>query len=186
MQQHRYSLLNGSDNQFSTDVERRPFPYPSDREAASGVNAERGADEAQTPGNTPLAERLSRLERQNRYNRLMFLATLVLTTYLAMSLLAPRPVTVQKVITESDEVKLLDSSGTTRLYLRMYSHEPILQVMDSAGSPRLSLGLRFDDTPFIDLYDGAGRTRATFQMSEDDEPALRLYDEQGEPSFTIN
>jgi hypothetical protein len=58
--------------------------------------------------------------------------------------------------------------------------------MDSNGKPRMSLGLRFDDTPFLDLSDSTGRTRATFEMTEQDAPALRMFDQNGNPTFTIN
>jgi hypothetical protein len=58
--------------------------------------------------------------------------------------------------------------------------------MDSNGKPRMSLGLRFDDTPFLDLSDSTGRTRATFEMTEQDAPALRMFEQNGNPTFTIN
>ena len=61
-----------------------------------------------------------------------------------------------------------------------------MQLLDTSGKPRLSLGMRFDDTPFIDLSDRTGRTRATLELTEKDEPALRLFDENGEPTFNIN
>ena len=60
------------------------------------------------------------------------------------------------------------------------------QIIDNNGKPRMSLGLRFDDTPFIDLSDARGRTRATLEMTEDDEPALHLFDENGTTKFKIN
>ena len=50
-------------------------------------------------------------------------------------------------------------------------------IIDSNGKPRMSLGLRFDDSPFVDLSDRSGRTRATFEITEDNAPALRMFDE---------
>ena len=93
---------------------------------------------------------------------------------------------VTPTLLESRELKILDSDGNARLFVRMYSRVPVLQVMDTAGKPRMSLGLRFDDTPFIDLSDATGRTRATLEMTEDDAPAMRLMDENGETTFRIN
>ena len=93
---------------------------------------------------------------------------------------------VQKTIMESRELKLLDQDGNARLFLTIYSRVPVLQLMDSNGKRRLSLGLRFDDTPFIDLSDKQGNTRATLEINEDDAAALSLYDENGDVSFQIN
>jgi hypothetical protein len=73
---------------------------------------------------------------------------------------------VTPTLLESRELKILDSDGNPRLFVRMYSRVPVLQVMDTAGKPRMSLGLRFDDTPFIDLSDATGRTRATLEMTD--------------------
>ena len=95
-------------------------------------------------------------------------------------------VIVHQKLMESRELTLLDNDGNARLFLRMYSKVPVLQIMDSNGKPRMSLGLRFDDTPFLDLSDSTGRTRATLEMTEDDSPAIRLFDETGSPTFNIN
>ena len=61
-----------------------------------------------------------------------------------------------------------------------------IQAIDANGNPRLSFGLRFDDTPFIDLSDSSGMTRATFQVTGGDEPALQMFDGRGESTFSIN
>jgi hypothetical protein len=61
-----------------------------------------------------------------------------------------------------------------------------MQVLDTEGTPRLSFGLRFDDTPFIDLSDSSGMTRATLQITGGGEPALHLLDGEGVSTFSIN
>jgi hypothetical protein len=93
---------------------------------------------------------------------------------------------VRQKLMESKELKLLDNDGNARLFLHLYSQVPVLQMMDSNGRPRMSLGLRFDDSPFVDLSDRSGRTRATFEITEDDAPALRMFDQDGNPTFNIN
>ena len=98
----------------------------------------------------------------------------------------PDSILVKQILMESEEVKLVDNTGKTRLFLRMYSRVPVLQLLDTNGKHRMSLGLRFDDTPFIDLSDKTGRTRATFEMTAKDEPTLKLFNEDGEVSFAIN
>jgi hypothetical protein len=106
--------------------------------------------------------------------------------WLALDALVVEDVIVRNRLMESRELTLLDNEGNPRMFLRMYSKVPVLQLMDSTGRPRMSLGLRFDDTPFLDLSDAKGRTRASLEMTADDTPALRLFDEHGAPTFNIN
>ncbi len=133
-----------------------------------------------------IRRRLERVERQNRWMRLGFLLLLLLGGYAVSDQLNLDQVIVRQTLIESQELKLIDNDGNARLFLRMYSRVPVLQVLDATGKPRMSLGLRFDDTPFIDLSDGKGRTRATFEMTEEDTPAMRLMDENGNTTFRIN
>jgi hypothetical protein len=133
-----------------------------------------------------IRRRLERVERQNRWMRLGFLLLLLLGGYAISDKLNLDQVVVRQTLLESKELKLLDNDGNARLFVRMYSRVPVLQVLDTSGKPRMSLGLRFDDTPFIDLSDAKGRTRATFEMTEEDAPAMRLIDEDGRTTFRIN
>jgi hypothetical protein len=133
-----------------------------------------------------IRRRLERVERQNRWMRLGFLLLLLLGGFAVSDKISLDQVVVRQTLLESQELKLLDNDGNARLFVRMYSRVPVLQVLDTAGKPRMSLGLRFDDTPFIDLSDGHGRTRATFEMTEEDAPAMRLMDESGQTTFRIN
>ena len=185
----------------SSSEEARPLPTAAD--AKHDAAREHGSDDTQ-PGyrhagqKGPPAEhglglpvesirrRLERVERQNRWMRLGFLLLLLLGGYAVSDQLNLDQVIVRQTLVESQELKLIDNDGNARLFLRMYSRVPVLQVLDATGKPRMSLGLRFDDTPFIDLSDGKGRTRATFEMTEEDEPAMRLMDESGNTTFRIN
>jgi hypothetical protein len=134
----------------------------------------------------PLLERVQRLERRIR---LQFYALVVLTIagvgFVFDDLLVDHVIVQQKLM-ESKGLTLLDNDGNVRLFVRMYSKVPVLQIMDTNGKPRMSLGLRFDDSPFVDLSDRRGRTRATFEITEDDAPALRMFDANGNPTFNIN
>lgn len=133
-----------------------------------------------------LVRRVAKLERRIRVQ--FFALVIVCLGGLALFFdeLLVEDVIVQQKLMESKELTLLDNDGNARLFLRMYSKVPVLQIMDGNGRPRISLGLRFDDTPFLDLSDRTGRTRATFEMTEDDSPAIRLFDENGNPTFNIN
>jgi len=133
-----------------------------------------------------LANRVDRLERSNRWLRYAGVVLMLALVALSYDKLFPDGVVVHKTLLESKELKLLDTDGNARLFLRMYSRVPVLQLMDHKGKPRMSLGLRFDDSPFIDLSDRTGRTRATLEMTEQDAPALRLFDEHGNVKFQIN
>ena len=130
--------------------------------------------------------RLDRLEKQNFRMKLAVVFMVLIVGYLGFNQIITESTIVRQTLMESRELKLLDNNGNARLFLRMYSRVPVLQLLDTSGKPRLSLGMRFDDTPFIDLSDRTGRTRATFELTEKDEPALRMFDENGEPTFNIN
>ena len=147
--------------------------------AASGPASEAEAVEG-------LSHRVAKLERRIRMQ--FFALAIVVIGSLAFFFkdLLVEDVIVRQTLMESKELKLLDSDGNARLFLRMYSKVPVLQIMDGNGKPRMSLGLRFDDTPFLDLSDRSGRTRATLEMTQEDSPAIRLFDENGNPTFNIN
>ena len=183
----------------TSSPEARSLPAGAGREA----DREHGSDDTQPgyrrvsqkdlPGERrrglpveSIRRRLERVERQNRWMRLGFLLLLLLGGITVSDALDLSQVVVRQTLLESREIKLLDNDGNARLFLRMYSRVPVLQVLDASGKPRMSLGLRFDDTPFIDLSDGSGRTRATFEMTEEDAPAMRLMDESGNTTFRIN
>ncbi|MDZ7752485.1 MAG: hypothetical protein U5S82_12625 [Gammaproteobacteria bacterium] len=141
----------------------------------------------QTVNSDALMKRIEHLEKRYRVMKLAgVLLVVVLLGYWTVRNFVDTPVTVKKILLESQEVKLVDQEGNTRFFLRLYSKVPILQLIDSNGKPRMSLGLRFDDTPFIDLSDKNGETRAVFEMTAEDEPTLRLLDRNGQTSFKIN
>lgn len=152
----------------------------------SGVQVESAVDGADGALVAAMQERIERLEKQARRMRYAVLAAVVFCVALTAQAAFPDSTIVKQTLMESEEVKLVDNAGHTRLFLRMYSRVPVLQLLDTSGKPRMSLGLRFDDTPFIDLSDRTGRTRATFEMTEQDEPTLKLFNEDGEVSFAIN
>ena len=133
------------------------------------------------PSRSPseLEQRLCRLERQLRWLKLG-VATLIagFGWFLYTGTISPHDM-VRETLTESQELKLVDSDGTPRLFLRMYSRVPVLQILDKNGKPRMSLGLRYDETPFFDLSDRSGRKRVSLEMTADDQPRLEILDAQG-------
>ena len=153
---------------------------------APAAGAPSGDSAADSGREAALMQRIERLEQQAKRLRYAVLGAVVFCVALTAHSVIPDSVIVRQTLMESEEVKLVDTGGNTRLFLRMYSRVPVLQLLDAAGKPRMSLGLRFDDSPFIDLSDKTGRTRATFEMTEDDEPTLKLFNEDGEVSFAIN
>ena len=176
-------------NQGDTDSKQRPDPelravpldtqHPGEHETDDDLIDTVAFQEK-------LHTRLDRLEKQNFRMKLAVVFMILIVGYLGFDQIITESTIVRQTLVESRELKLLDNNGNARLFLRMYSRVPVLQLLDTSGKPRLSLGMRFDDTPFIDLSDRTGRTRATFELTEKDEPALRMFDENGEPTFNIN
>jgi len=170
-----------------------PASGPAEANADAADTASADAESALGPGlvveQTSVDELLLRLARLERRLRMQFFALLLVVLVGAWTLLdgfLVEDVVVRQKLMESRELTLIDNEGNARLFLRMYSKVPVLQIMDSDGRPRMSMGLRFDNTPFLDLSDRRGRTRASLEMTEDDAPALRLFDENGTPTFNIN
>lgn len=133
-----------------------------------------------------LAKRLEKAEKQSRFLKYALIVMAPLVVYLFVDQRLPTAAVERESLVAADRLQLFDQGGNPRMFLRIYSGVPIMQLMDEHGKPRLSLGLRYDDSPFISLADTTGQTRATFQVSEDDAPVLRLFDESGESTFSIN
>ncbi len=129
---------------------------------------------------------IARLEAQSRRTQLMLLVAYMLLGYMIFLLTNASQPVFQRTGTVSEEIKLVNSAGTAQMFLRVHSGKPVLQLLDSQGTSRLTLGVRFDDTPFIDFSDKEGRTRGSFAMTENDEPAVKIFDENGQVSFTFN
>ncbi len=133
-----------------------------------------------------LLARVVKLERRNKF--VIYAFALILTVVLVGvgGEILNQTVIVQQKLMESKELTLVDNQGNARLFIRMFSRVPVLQVLDSNGKPRISMGLRFDDTPFIDMSDRQGNTRTTLEITADDSPALSMFNEKGDTTFTIN
>ena len=171
----------GSDHQPESEL--RAVPLPPEDENDSELDEELVTEPACQDG---FHSRLDKLEKQSFRMKLAVVFMVLIVGYLGFSQIVTESSLIRQTLVESRELKLLDNEGNPRLFLRMYSRVPVMQLLDTNGKPRLSLGMRFDDTPFIDLSDRTGRTRATLELTEKDEPALRLFDENGEPTFNIN
>ena len=133
-----------------------------------------------------LAQRLHKAERQSRWLKYALLVMAPILMYVFVGQGLPEKLVQREPLVASDRMQLFDDDGNTRMYMRVYSGVPVVQLIDESGIPRLSMGLRYDDSPFISLSDVTGQTRASLQMDEQDNPALRLFDEKGETSFSAN
>jgi hypothetical protein len=154
------------------------------RDAPQSVHEPLPEEPPETPPWADLAERLNKAERQSRWLKYTLLVMAPLLVYVFIGQELPEQLVRRETLVSGDRMQLFDASGNPRLYMRVYSGVPVVQLIDENGKPRLSLGLRYDDSPFISLSDVAGQTRATLQLGEDDAPALKLFDENGESSFT--
>jgi hypothetical protein len=133
-----------------------------------------------------LAQRLQKAERQTRWLRYALVVMAPLLIYVFVGQELPRQLVQREALVAADHMQLFDENGKTRMYMRVYSGVPVVQLIDETGVPRLSLGLRYDDSPFINLSDGRGQTRASLQVGSDNQPALNLFNEAGDPSFSAN
>ncbi|GMQ77239.1 MAG: hypothetical protein BMS9Abin01_2563 [Gammaproteobacteria bacterium] len=142
-------------------------------------------EEAQ-PSWVDLAQRLQKAERQSRWLKYALLVMAPLLIYVFIGQELPKQLVQREPLVAADRMQLFDEQGNTRMYMRVYSGVPVVQLIDENGMPRLSLGLRYDDSPFISLADVRGQIRASLQVGEGDQPALKMFDENGKPSFSAN
>ena len=142
-------------------------------------------EEAQ-PSWADLAQRLRKAERQSRWLKYTLLIMAPLLIYVFVGQELPKQLVQRQALVAADRLQLFDELGNTRMYMRVYSGVPVVQLIDENGMPRLSLGLRYDDSPFISLADVRGQTRASLQVGEGDQPALKMFDKYGNPSFSAN
>lgn len=133
-----------------------------------------------------LALRLQKAERQSRWLKYALLIMAPLLIYVFVGHELPQQLVQKEPLVAANRMQLFDENGQTRMYMRVYSGVPVVQLIDGSGVPRLSLGLRYDDSPFISLSDVSGQTRASLQVDADDQPALKLFNAEGEPSFSAN
>ena len=160
---------------------------PSDRlEPDGGTGYDRESVQRLHQTIEEFAGRLEKLEQGRTRGRAVIGVLLLVLGYFTFDYFFPDGVVVQQTLMESTEIKLVDNDGNPKLFLRMFSRVPVLQLMGEDGTPRMSLGLRFDNTPFIDLSDNTGQTRATFEMTSDDTPLIQFYDENGEKTTRLN
>jgi hypothetical protein len=161
-----------------------PATAPDDQNESAATDGAKVAELLETLEG--VQARLTKLERRNMRARLLGVALVLSVIFFGVDHFFPDGVVVQQTLMESTEVKLVDNEGNPRLFLRMFSRVPVLQILGDNGTPRMSLGLRFDSTPFLDLSDRTGRTRATFEMTEDDTPLIQFYDENGNRTTRLN
>lgn len=146
-----------------------------------------GADElSEPPPWVDLAQRLHKAERQSRLLKYALLIMAPLLIYVFVGQEIPQQLVAHEPLVAADRMQLFDENGNARMYMRVYSGVPVVQLIDESGIPRLSLGLRYDDSPFISLSDVSGQTRASLQVDASDQPAFKLFDENGNPSFSAN
>lgn len=187
------SIESSSESSCNSDDAPSAAESSSSTSNAPAGNRLRAIVSNETPrSNTPpgadehdITRRLRRLELQNRWLKLSVSVTLILAVFYVGKALLPPNTIVQQTLMESKELKLLDNDGNPRLFLRMYSRVPVLQLLDKGGKPRMSLGLRFDDTPFLDFSDQTGETRVSVELNGKGEPLIELFDAKGDSTTRI-
>ena len=136
------------------------------------------------PSWVDLAQRLQKAERQSRWLKYALIVMAPLLIYVFTGQELPKQLVQREALVAAERMQLFDDQGNARMHMRVYSGVPVVQLIDENGMPRLSLGLRYDDSPFISLADVRGQTRASLQVGEGDQPALNLFDKHGAPSFS--
>jgi hypothetical protein len=80
---------------------------------------------------------------------------------------------------------LADAAGTTRAGLSLQGKGPELDMRDSAGMARASLGVGANDRPGLVFNDAGGEARAIFGLEAGGDPALGMNDAAGKQRMTL-
>ncbi len=179
---------------MSASAHRQPdLVYPPEDSAELGTRVSHQSIHA--PGRSEVSDeapwlslprRLEKAEKQSRHVKLALLFMMPLLIYFFVGQIVPKTTVESVDLVLADRLRLFDRHGNTRMSLSVYSGAPVMQFIDEKGVPRLSLGLRYEDSPFVSLADVAGHTRATIQLDEKDRPELTVFDEEGMPTFCAN
>ncbi len=126
-----------------------------------------------------LAQRLDRVERQNRrLKRWGALALAVIATVMLMGQATGSK--IAKVV-EAEKFVLRNNSGTIRAMLSVRENHSLanLAFFDEAGSIRIALGAGGDGpSSFFGFYDQGGKNRVSLLLNPDVGPILKFRDEK--------
>ena len=87
-----------------------------------------------------LHKRVGNLEKQNFRMKLVQVFLVMIVRYLGFEQNTASSSIIIQTLLKSRGLKLLGQDGNTRMFLRMFSRVPELQLLDSNGKPRMSLG----------------------------------------------
>lgn len=130
-----------------------------------------------------LAERLKKIERDNRRLKAFGLVTLILAVALGGISYAVQPVS-ENITAHGFEV--VDSSGKRRIVMRVLpSGEPGIWLSDAQGNTRVEIGPLPWGQPGIWLTDAQGKSRVEIGAVPWGEPSISLSDAQGKSRVDI-
>jgi hypothetical protein len=112
-----------------------------------------------------------RLNRTERYNRLLLVVVLLAGVVLALG-----AVKNEKVVT-ANAFHVVDEKGNIRAAMSMGRGNPAFTLYDEKGNKRIAMSLG-RDYPMFRLYDENGKTRASLLVFAG-YPVFTLYDKEG-------
>jgi hypothetical protein len=185
--------LNQFDDLITPNVNGAAAGVPKQRRRTIGVPATSHALRDTSAGEykeqlhwSKMAQRLQNIEQKSRRLKYSLLIIVPLLLYVFVGQVFTELLVSRESLVTVDRMQLFDKQGNVRMFMRVYSGAPVVQLIDESGTPRLSLGLRYDDSPFINLSDVRGQTRAALQVGANDQPEFKLFDENGNASFIAN
>lgn len=147
-------------------------------------------EQGDSAGNTPsdldlLAEKLSRLEKQNRIGKLILLPAIFLFG-LGSILLGTMLVFGKKYdyIAErlaAKELLVINDENKPVIALAALAEKPVLIFYDGRGNSRAMFSLSNEGSPSISFLDGNRASRIIIRLDRDGNPGMEFYDNEGRP-----
>lgn len=161
--------------------------------------------DTQTPDLHAVIERLEKVEKENRRQKILLLVAVVFVPILVLSfgaISASFDSDWEPKVVEAHGFELLDVRGTSRAQLRCLDHNATLSFHDEKGNleaalgfndkglsglafytngtPRVTLGALVDGTALLSFYNEKRKVRLALGLV-DGEPGLVLFDDDGKP-----
>ena len=88
----------------------------------------------ESPPWVDLALRLQKAERQSRWLKYALLIMAPLLIYVFVGQELPQRLVQKEPLVAANRMQLFDANGHTRMYMRVYSGVPVVQLIDESGA----------------------------------------------------
>ncbi|MFO7945970.1 MAG: hypothetical protein R6V19_04065 [Armatimonadota bacterium] len=136
-------------------------------------------------GTKALAERVERLERQNRWLKIGAAVVAAIMVVAVLMGQTPEEKTIEADKIKVESLQIVDAEGKRRGTFTMMEGRPVLALYDRTEKPRIGMSIPQGEGPEFILFDINGRARTKIHLLGD-EPRLTLCDGNEQPRAMLH